>query len=80
MHLTNEQVQALREGEPVAIVPPEVGEQCVLLRMDAYEKMKHLVYDDSQADPSQFYSVVSAVMAEDDANDPALESYQKYKP
>ena len=79
MNLTSEQVQAIREGVPVSVVPPEVGEECVMLRKDAYEKIKHLLDDDSDADPARFYPLVSAIMAEDDAEDPALESYQKYK-
>jgi hypothetical protein len=79
MNLTSEQVQAIREGEPVRIIPPEVGQECVVLRGDAYEKIKHLFYDDSATDPAKFYPLVSAIMAEDDADDPALDSYQKYK-
>ncbi len=79
LNLTNEQVQAIREGKPVRIVPPEVGEECVVLRKDAYEKIKHLFYDDSEPDPARLYSFASVIMAEDDANDPALDSYQKYK-
>ncbi len=79
MNLTNEQVQAIREGSHVRVVPPEVGEECVVLRSDAYERIKGLVYDDSEADPAGFYPLVNAIMAEDDANDPALDSYQKYK-
>jgi hypothetical protein len=79
MDLTSEQIQAIREGAHVAVVPPEVGEECVVLRRDAFEKIKNPIYDDSEADPARLYPVVSAIMAEDDANDPALESYQKYK-
>ena len=79
MDLTSEQVQALRNGSPVPVLPPEVGEECVVLRKDAYEKIKHLLYDDSEVDPSRFYPLISAMMADDDKNDSALESYQKYK-
>ncbi len=79
MEFTSEQVQAIRKGATVPIIPMEVGEECVVLRKDAYEKMRRLLYDDSEAEPSAFYPFVSAIMAEDDANDPALESYQKYK-
>jgi hypothetical protein len=39
MNLTNEQVQAIREGESVPIVPPEVGEECILLRKDVYDRV-----------------------------------------
>ena len=79
MNLTSDQVRAIREGAHVPIIPPEVGEECVVLRRDAYEKLKQVLYDDSEADPTRFYPLISAIMAEDDADDPALESYQKYK-
>ncbi len=79
MNFTSEQVQAIRDGSPVPIIPPEVGEECVVLRKDAFEKIKHLFYEDSEADSTQFYPLVSVIMAEDDANDPVLDSYQKYK-
>jgi hypothetical protein len=47
MNLTQEQVQAIRGGEPIPVVPPEVGEECVLIRRDAFDRMMHLRYDDS---------------------------------
>lgn len=46
MNLTNEQVQALREGESVPVVPPEVGEECILLRRDVYERVKAAADED----------------------------------
>jgi len=39
MTLTNEQVPAIREGESVRIVPPEVGEDCILLRSEVYDRV-----------------------------------------
>ena len=48
-------------------------------QVQAIEEIKHLLYDDGEGDPTRFYAVAGAIMAEDDANDPALESYQKYK-
>ncbi len=47
MNLTNEQVQAIREGEPIPLIPPEVGEECVLIRRDAFDRMTRLMYDDN---------------------------------
>ena len=46
MNLTNEQVQAIRDGATVPIIPPEVGEECVLIRRDAFERMTRIRYDD----------------------------------
>jgi hypothetical protein len=78
MTLTNEQVQAVMGGEPVPIVPPEVGQECVMLRRDVYDQLRE-ASSTSDFDPASYYSIIGEVMAEDDANDPALDSYQKYK-
>ena len=78
MNLTNEQVLAVRDGTPVPIIPPEVGEECVVLRRDVYEKLNG-ASNERDFDPARLYSLVGQIMAEDDANDPSLESYQKYK-
>ena len=41
MNLTSEQLRAIKEGEPVPILLPEVGEECVLIRRDVYEQVQH---------------------------------------
>ena len=46
MNLTHQQVQALREGKPVPVVLPEVGEECILVRRDVYERAKQTVVTD----------------------------------
>jgi hypothetical protein len=73
MNLTSEQVLAIREGEPISLVPPEVGEACVLLRKDVYEKVKNTAADDL---PSSLAvsRLMAAVAGEED-----LESYQQCK-
>ena len=65
--------------ERVGIVPAEVGEECIVLRRVLTRRLSIFLYDDSSDDPSRFYPLVSVLMAEDNANDPSLESYQKYK-
>lgn len=46
MDLTSEQVQAIKEGATVPVIPPEVGEECILIRREAFDRLIHLVYDD----------------------------------
>ena len=79
MTLTSEQIQAIKEGEPVVFMPPEIGEQCIVIRKDVYQRLVHLEYDDREIDAARLYPMIGRIMEEDDANDPALESYQKYK-
>jgi hypothetical protein len=73
MNLSNEQVQAIRDGEPVPVVPPEVGEECILLRRDVYERAKQTV-DDDLPSPRAIAGLVRATADEDEFDD-----YREYK-
>ncbi len=49
IELTEQQVQALEspEAAPPRVVNPHTKEMFVLLRVDEYERLKQIVYDDS---------------------------------
>jgi hypothetical protein len=76
IELTEEQRQELSGPEPVAI-DPLTKETYVLLRREAYERLKSLLSLD-EYDPDEGAAYMNEVMAEDDADDPLLESYQHY--
>lgn len=73
MNLTYEQVQAIRGGAPVPIVPPEVGEECVLVRRDVYERAQGQIEKELPGGLA-----VSRMMA-DVSGDEDLDFYQQYK-
>lgn len=75
--LTEEQRQALTGLEPIA-VDPQTREEYVLVRREVYERMKTLIATDDY-DPDEGAAYVNEIMAEDDAHDPLLESYQHNK-
>ncbi len=75
MTLSREQLQAVQDGNPVQIVLDRT--ECVVLRKDVFDHVQILLGDTLDADA--VYSHMEEVMAEDDANDPLLESYQSYK-
>lgn len=74
--LTDDQRHAIEEkgGEPVYLVDVATNASYVLMRAEQFERVKSLLGDDF--DPRESYPFVDRVMAEDDANDPSLESYQ----
>lgn len=72
IELSADQLQAAMRG-PVHITDPETNQSYVVLRADVYEQM---AYCDDDFDPREAYPFIDRVMAEDDANDPYLESYQ----
>lgn len=74
--LTEQQRQELSGFEPVAI-DPQTRETYVLVRRETYERFKALLALD-EYDPDEGAAHMNEVMAEDDAKDPYLESYQHY--
>jgi hypothetical protein len=76
IELTDQQCQELSRPEPVAM-DPQTKETYVLVRKDVYERLKALLAMDDY-DPDEGAAYINEVMAEDDRNDPLLESYQRY--
>ena len=76
IELTDQQRQALLDPEPVAI-DPQTGKTYVLVPREAYDRFKALLALDDY-DPEEGAAYINEVMAEDDARDPHLESYQRY--
>lgn len=72
IELTEQQRQELSTSEPV-VIDPQTREEYVLVRRAAYERLRALVEDDTVLTTGE---MVDRIMAEDDANDPTLESYQ----
>jgi hypothetical protein len=80
IELTKEQHQAIqRNGDrPPRVRDPETEITYVLLREDVYDRVKSLLTTE-EFDPDEGLRLMNEVMAEDDAGDPLLESYQKYR-
>ena len=76
IELTEQQRQELHLPEPLAI-DPLTRETYVLLRTESYQRLKTLL-DLSDFDPDEGAAEINEIMAEDDAHDPLLSSYQKY--
>jgi hypothetical protein len=76
IELTEVQRTELNVPEPIA-VDPQTQQTYVLVRREAYERLKALLSTDDY-DPEEGMAYINEIMAEDDANDPLLESYQHY--
>jgi hypothetical protein len=65
VNLTSEQIRAIRDGEAVSIFLPEVGEECVIVRRDVFERLKQAMEDDLPTSRS-----ISRMIEEIDPTDP----------
>jgi hypothetical protein len=76
IELTEQQRQELKVPEPM-VIDPQTRQTYVLVRREAYERFKALLTLDDY-DPDEGAAYINEVMAQDDAKDPYLESYQHY--
>ena len=76
MQLTQEQFASLQSGQPVHVTVN--GADCVLVRADVFAKLEGLLGD--SLPPAAVTQLVEQTMADYDAGDPLLASYQQYKP
>jgi len=78
--LTEQQRQALHETDdagPVTVVDPATNTPYVLVRADVFQELQDWMRD---MEPQTAYPLVDRIMAEDDAHDPTLASYQDNAP
>jgi hypothetical protein len=73
MPLDSNLKQALASGSPVEVFDPATHEIYYLLTADQFQNLQAARGD---FDPQAAYPLVEQIMAEDDASDPLLDSYQ----
>jgi hypothetical protein len=64
-----------RPDEPIRLIDPRTREVYVLLRADAYERLKGALYDDSEIDIRDAYPLMDEVAGKQGWNDPEMDSY-----
>lgn len=65
---------AAKSGEPVEVVDRATGQAFYLISCEQYHQMCAALARDF--DPREAYPAIEQVMADDDAHDPLLDSYQ----
>ncbi len=76
IELSREQREALAQNgtQPIRVIDRASNTEYVLVHAEVYERLRALVEDLPDA-----AALMNEVMAEDDAHDPYLESYQNYE-
>ena len=73
--LDNSLRQAAEAGTPVEVVDEVKNRVYYLITAEQFQRMSAVI--SGEFDPREFYPSIDRIMAEDDANDPLLESYQR---
>ncbi|MBI3409236.1 MAG: hypothetical protein HY040_12890 [Planctomycetes bacterium] len=79
----NEQLKqalAANRDEPVRVIDSQTQQVFVLLRAEVYDKLKALVYDDSEFAVRQAYSLMDEVAAKAGWDDPEMDVYNDLAP
>jgi hypothetical protein len=77
IELTPEQQQSLDANADLRIIDPRTQKVYVLIDAGIYERIQTLVAEEEEPDMRQVAALVEDAMREDDADDPALEYYQR---
>ena len=75
MKLTDDEKQAVQQGKPVEF--REDGVDCVILRADLFERYRRQMSETLASE--SVTKLIDDAMADIDAGDPILDSYQKHR-
>jgi len=76
MNITQVQLNQAKSGQVVEIT--ENGDEFVLIRRDVYERVKKVLYDDSEPSENELRAIFARGIESSDWNDPAMDVYDEY--
>ena len=76
MNLTARQKSAVRNGEAVRV--RHDGLDCVVLRADVYDRLKHVLYDDSDSTDEELRRALAKSAEANGWNGPEMDAYDTY--
>ena len=80
IELTQQQQQAVHEQSEVRLIDPQTKEAFVLIRAEAYDRLKHLLYDDAEFPSEEAFPLLNEVLGKEGWDDPAMDIYNDISP
>jgi hypothetical protein len=78
IELTEAQRQQLESGKAVDVTDPQTAQCYVVLRKDVYERVRHLLYDDSPWTDEELRLQLARSAKENGWEDAGMEDYDRY--
>jgi hypothetical protein len=78
IEFTDEQRRLLESGRAVDVTDPQTSQPYVVLRKDIYEKVQHLLYDDSEWSPEELRTLLARSAKDNGWDEPAMDAYDRY--
>jgi hypothetical protein len=76
--LTEEQQQKLESGQAVEVTDAQTSRPYVVLRKDVYERVRHLLYDDSEWTEDELRLQLARSAEDNGWDEPGMEAYDRY--
>jgi hypothetical protein len=78
IELTEEQRRQVESGRAVDVTDPQTARPYVLLRKDVFERVQHLLADDSEWTPEELRQQLARSSAANGWDEPAMDAYDRY--
>jgi hypothetical protein len=78
IELTDQQRQQLNTGNAVALTDPHTSQSYVILRKDIYDRIQHLLFDDSDWTEEELRLQLGRSAQDNGWNEPGMEAYDRY--
>jgi hypothetical protein len=79
MTLTDEQRDAIKNGDAVHFTDPQTQLECVLVRADVFDRVRALLIDDGPLSTEEKLAAIRAAGLRAGWDDPALDVYEQYR-
>jgi hypothetical protein len=76
--LTDEQRRQLESGQAVDVTDPQTAQPYVLLRKEVYERVRNLLYDDSEWTAEEMRQMLARSAEANGWNEPGMDAYDRY--
>jgi hypothetical protein len=78
IELTEEQQQQLDRGEAIEVTDLRTSRPYVVLRKDVYERVRHLLYDDSEWTEEELRLQLARSAEGNGWDEPGMDAYDRY--
>ena len=78
IELTAEQSQAVFKGDEPTVIDPETKAAYILVPKDVFDRIKRLLYDDSEMTHDEMRMLLARSSKENGWDEPGMEAYDQY--
>ena len=78
IELTEEQRQQLESGRAVDVSDPETSQHYVILKKDAFERVRGLLFDDSDWTEDELRLMLARSSKDNGWDEPRMDEYDRY--